>query len=78
MKLLTWLQTEMVIWKVSRAEGLPRKKIRKAMQEALDAAWEEAWQQGNIYGQVAWQKYFPGGKKPSLPEFIITLGRLYY
>ena len=78
MKILNWIQTEIIIWKIARDKGLSTKQIRAAMQEALDAAWDEAWQQGNIYGQVAWQKYFPGGRKPSLDEFIIVLGKLYH
>lgn len=47
-------------------------QIRKDMQEAIDEAW--AASRTDPAARDAWEKYFPGGEKPSLDQFIATLG----
>ena len=62
-----------IIHAVALKENQSVEHVRKEMQEALDAAWEAAWAPGNIRGQVAWQRLFPGGRKPTVEEFIIGI-----
>ena len=66
-----------VIQTIADRENKTPEEIRQAMQEALDATWAAAWTPGNIRAQLQWQRLFPGGRKPSVEEFIaVTAGAL--
>ena len=57
---------------VAEQNGTTAEEVRRSMQEALDDAWSTAWQPGNIRAQLVWQQHFPGPRKPTVEEFIIT------
>ena len=75
MKIKDQVKAQLVIWKVAVQAGKTPAEVRKDMQEALDIAWEGAWQHGNLQAQIAWQHQFPGGRKPTLEQFMIELGK---
>lgn len=50
--------------------GQSEEQIRKDMQEALDAAWAT----DDPEAKALQEQLFPGGK-PTLEQFIVTLGR---
>ena len=54
-------------------EGCSIDDIRSAIQESIDEAWNSAWTPGNLQAQVTWQQMFPGGKKPTVEEFIVAV-----
>ena len=56
-------------------EGCSVKQVRKAIQECIDVAWNHAWTPGNLQAQVNWQLMFPGGKKPTVEEFVVAMAR---
>ena len=49
--------------------------IRREMQASIDAAWDKAWTPGNLQAQAKWQQLFPGGKKPTVEEFIAVVSQ---
>ena len=59
--------------KTARHFGESELQVRKDMQEALDEAWETS--RNDPAARDAWERYFPGGEKPALDQFIATLGR---
>lgn len=74
MKLTNIIKGNLSIMRVAIQQGVPYKEVRKDIQEALEEAWSEAWAPGNLLAQVKWQRLFPGGRKPTVEEFIIRLG----
>lgn len=54
-------------------EGCSIEDIRNSIQESIDDAWNSAWTSGNLQAQVTWQQIFPGGRKPSVEEFIVAV-----
>lgn len=66
-------RAERAIRSIAQEEGMQPQEVRQSMQEALDAAWAAGRTPGNIRAQLAWQRLFPGNRKPSLAEFIIRL-----
>ena len=66
---------ERIIRKVAKKQNTTVPECRAAMQEALDEAWAAAWTPGNLRAQVAWQRLFPGGRKPTVEEFIAATSR---
>lgn len=56
---------------VAEQEGITPAEARAEMQEAIDDAWKNS---GNGT-TAAWKKRFPSGRKPSVEEFIITIGK---
>lgn len=69
------IQARLVLCAVAQKYGQPVEQVRQEMQTAIDAAWDQAWQPGNLQAQVEWQRWFPGGRKPSLEQFLITMGQ---
>ena len=67
------LRAEAAIRYVARTEGKTVRQVRQSMQEALDDAWSTAWQPGNIRAQLRWQRLFPGGRRPTVEEFIVRI-----
>ena len=59
-----------VIQTIAAKENKAPGEIRQAMQGALDDAWAAAWAPGNIHAQAQWQRLFPGGRKPTVEEFV--------
>ena len=68
-------QAEKALRIVAAQEGCSVAHIRGAIQAAIDDAWNTAWTPGNLQAQVAWQQLFPGGKKPTVEEFIAAMTR---
>ena len=50
-------------------------QIRHAIQVCIDDAWDHAWTPGNLQAQINWQQMFPGGKKPTVEQFIVVVAR---
>ena len=73
MTLRNRIRVQATICKIAIQERTTPKRVRSAMQEALDEAWSTAWTPGNLHAQVAWQRLFPGGHKPSLEEAICSI-----
>ena len=58
---------------IAAKEGCSVKDIRQSIQASIDDAWNRAWTPGNLQAQVTWQRIFPGGRKPTVEEFIIAM-----
>lgn len=69
------IKAHLVLCAVAQKYGQPVEHVRREVQAAIDAAWDQAWQPGNLQAQVEWQRRFPGGCKPSLEQFLITMGQ---
>jgi len=61
---------ESVIARLAERHGVSPEEVVADIQEALDAAWNAAWLGGDIHAQIAWQRLFPGGLKPTVEELI--------
>lgn len=75
MTLIEWLKAKKTLWILAVQEGCSVADIRGAIQACIDDAWNRAWMPGNIQAQVNWQLIFPGGKKPTVEQFIIGMAR---
>ena len=73
MKLTNTIKGTLIIMRMALQRNTTYDEARKDLQEVLDEAWSEAWTPGNLAAQVKWQQLFPGGKKPSVEEFIACL-----
>ena len=73
MTLIERLKVKKTIWILAIKKGCSIAHARSMIQECLDYAWDSAWAPGNIQGQVNWQRLFPGGKKPSVEQFIFVI-----
>lgn len=69
------MKVEKTIQTIALQEGMQPQKVRQAMQEALDNAWTAGHAPGNIHAQLAWQRLFPTGSKPSVEEFILVISK---
>ena len=75
MTLIEWLKVKKTLWIMAVQQGCSMTQIRHSIQECIDEAWNNAWSPGNIEAQVQWQRMFPGGKKPSVEQFIAAMAR---
>lgn len=75
MTLIDWIKTKKTLFILAVQEGCSMKHVRQEIQTSIDYAWNQAWTPGNIKAQVRWQRLFPGGKKPTVEEFIIAVSR---
>ena len=73
MTLIQRLKVQKTLFILAAQEGCSVADVRGAMQAALDDAWNNAWTPGNLQAQVAWQRLFPGGNKPTVEEFIAAM-----
>ena len=69
------IRAEATIRAIAQEEGIQPQEVRQAMQEALDEAWAARRTPGNLRAQLAWQRLFPAGRKPSVEEFLVRLSR---
>ena len=60
---------------IAAQEGRSVAHIRRSIQASIDDAWNRSWVPGNIKAQAAWQILFPGGKKPTVEEFIAVMSK---
>lgn len=72
MKIRDRMKANRAIKGTARHFGESELKVRKDMQDAIDEAWEIS--RTDPAAKAAWEEYFPGGEKPSLEQFIATLG----
>lgn len=70
MKIFDRMKGRSVIRQTADHFGESELQIRKDMQDALDEAWATA----DPEAKALQEQLFPGGK-PTLEEFIVTLGR---
>ena len=75
MTLIEWLKVKKTLWIMATQQGCTVAQIRKDIQVSIDDAWNRAWTPGNIEAQVNWQLMFPGGKKPTVEQFIVAMAR---
>ena len=75
MTMIQRMKVQKTLFILAAQEGCSVAHIRGAIQAALDDAWNNAWAPGNLQAQVAWQQLFPGGKKPTVEEFIAVAVR---
>ena len=75
MTLIDWLKAKKTLFILALQEGCSMEEIRNAIQECIDCAWAKAWTPGNLQAQVNWQIVFPGGKKPTVEQFIVAMAR---
>ena len=73
MTLIDLQKAKNALLKLAIQEGCSIEEIRNAIQESIDDAWNRAWTPGNLRAQVTWQQMFPGGRKPTVEEFIIAV-----
>lgn len=75
MKLAEWLKVKKTLWIMAMTKGCTIAEARQSIQECIDEAWNYTWTPGNLVAQVRWQQMFPGGKKPTVEQFIIAMAR---
>lgn len=75
MTLIEWLKAKKTLWIMAAQQGCSVADIRGAIQASIDDAWNNAWMPGNLHAQIQWQRMFPGGKKPSVEQFIVVMAR---
>ena len=75
MTLIDWFKAKKTLFILAAQEGCSMAHIRRSIQACIDAAWNNVWTPGNLKAQVRWQRLFPGGKKPTVEEFIIAVSR---
>jgi hypothetical protein len=75
MTLIEWLKAKKTLWIVAIQQGTSMTQVRASIQESIDDAWQRAWQPGNLEAQAHWQLLFPGGKKPTVEQFIVGLAK---
>ncbi len=75
MTLIEWLKAKKTLFILAVQEGCSMAQVRHAIQECIDSAWNSAWTPGNLQAQVDWQLMFPGGKKPTVEQFIVVMAR---
>lgn len=73
MTLAEKLRVQKTLRMIAAQEGRSVAYIRSAIQASIDDAWERTWTPGNLQAQVNWQRTFPGGKKPTVEEFIAVM-----
>lgn len=78
MTLVEKMRVQKTLCIIAAQEGRSVAYIRSAIQASIDDAWERTWTPGNLQAQVKWQQMFPGGKKPTVEEFIAAMvGKLH-
>ena len=75
MTLIEWLKAKKTLFILAVKHDCSMAQIRCDIQACIDEAWEHAWTPGNLQAQVNWQLVFPGGKKPTVEEFIVVIAR---
>ena len=70
-----WLKAKKTLRILAVQQGCTMAQIRGVIQASIDDAWERAWTPGNLVAQVHWQMMFPGGKKPTVEQFIVAMAR---
>ena len=75
MTLIEWFKVKKTLWIMARMQGLTIAQVRRSIEVSIDEAWRRVWTPGNLKDQVIWQELFPGGEKPTVEEFIVTMGR---
>ena len=75
MTLIDWIKTKKTLFILAAQEGCSMAHIRRSIRACIDAAWNNVWTPGNIHAQVRWQQLFPGGKKPTVEQFIVTISQ---
>ena len=75
MTLIEWLKVKKILWIMATQQGCTMAQIRHDIQVCIDDAWNCAWTPGNLKDQINWQRVFPGGKKPTVEQFIVAMAR---
>ena len=75
MSIIEWFKVKKTLWILAVQEGCTVMQIKQSIQECINEAWAVSWTPGNIHAQVHWQKLFPGGKKPTVEQFIVGITR---
>ena len=75
MTLMEWLKVKKTLWIMATQQGCTMAQIRQDIQVSIDDAWSRAWTPGNLESQINWQRIFPGGKKPTVEQFIVAMAR---
>ena len=75
MTLAEKLRIKATLGVIAAQEGCSVAHIRKEIQASIDDAWENTGTPGNLQAQLSWQRLFPGGKKPTVEEFIAAASR---
>lgn len=70
MKIKERIKVNTIIQNLAARDGVSPAEVRASIQEAID----EAWNNKTTDSAAAWLRYFPNGKKPSIEQFIATLG----
>lgn len=65
------IKVNAIIQNLADRDGITPAEVRASIQEAID----EAWDNKTADSAAAWLRYFPNGKKPSIEQFIVTLGK---
>lgn len=73
MKLHDKLRAKATIRKTARKFEITPAQSRADMQAAIDDAWERTRE--DPAARAYWEKMFPGGRKPSLEEFICRVAK---
>ena len=75
MTLAKWFKAKKTLCILALLEGCSIAQIRNTIQSCIDYAWDQAWTPGNLQAQVNWQRIFPGGRKPTVEQFIIGMAQ---
>ena len=73
MKLLEFFRVQRVLQDMAARDGGAVLEVRLSIQEAINEAWANS--RSDPEAKAAWDKYFPDGRKPSVEQFIVHLGR---
>lgn len=64
-----------VIRQMSRDQRLPEWAVIRTIENAIAAAWDRS--RSDPEAAALWEKYFPGGEKPTPEEYICRLGHAH-
>ena len=70
-----WFKAKKAIRNMANMQGITIEQARMLMETYIDEAWKHVWTPGNLNDQVTWQKLFPDGKKPTVEQYIVAMGR---
>ena len=60
---------------IAAAQGVPVWVIRFTIRKAIAGAWERS--RSDPEAAALWEQYFPGGRQPTVDEYILRLGRAH-
>ena len=70
-----WFKVKKALRIMANMQGITIEQARVAMEAYIDEAWRHVWTPGNLKDQATWQKLFPDGKKPTVEQYIVAMGR---